>query len=420
MARFTFDGCDTVELAKTYGTPLYVLSGRMIRENLRELRSVFLDRWPGSSAAYAGKALQTLDLLRILASEGMGLDAVSGGELYAASRAGFPMERVLFHGNNKSGAELRLALELGVGRVVVDNPDEMALLDAIAGESGRRVPVLARVTPGVDSHTHRHISTGQLDSKFGMGLRPDARDGWLGALASSRWLEPRGFHFHVGSQISGPGSHRLALEATVGLMAHAGDAFGLLTPELNMGGGFGVRYTEADAPAALGDFTDALMGDLHRLCGDAGLPVPAVTIEPGRWLVAAAGITLYTVGSRKEIPGVRSYVSVDGGMTDNPRPALYDARYEATVADRHDSPRDRVVTVAGKCCESGDILIRDIALQDPRPGDTLAVLVTGAYNHSMASTYNRTPRPAMVLTDSGRHRLSVRRETWEDLLSREL
>ena len=173
MARFTFDGCDTVELAKTYGTPLYVLSGRMIRENLRELRSVFLDRWPGSSAAYAGKALQTLDLLRILASEGMGLDAVSGGELYAASRAGFPMERVLFHGNNKSGAELRLALELGVGRVVVDNPDEMALLDAIAGESGRRVPVLARVTPGVDSHTHRHISTGQLDSKFGMGLRPE-------------------------------------------------------------------------------------------------------------------------------------------------------------------------------------------------------------------------------------------------------
>lgn len=420
MARFLFDGCDTVALAREYGTPLYVLSERMVRDRLREIRRVFLDAWPGTKAAYASKALQTLDLLRIVASEGMYLDAVSGGELYAALRAGFPMERVYLHGNNKSPDELRMAIENGVGRIVVDNPDELDLLTRLAAEAGARVPILLRIAPGVDSHTHRYIATGQLDSKFGLSPDPKARDAYLKAALESPWLELRGFHFHVGSQLMSNESHRKALAVIVGLMAYARDAYGFVAPELNAGGGFGVRYNDGDSPRELGHFTGALMADLVSLCAASGLERPSLAIEPGRWAVADAGITLYTVGSRKDIPGVRSYLSVDGGMTDNPRPGLYGARYEATVCDRHDAPRDRTVTVAGKCCESSDILIRDVALQDPRPGDTLAVFGTGAYNHSMAGNYNRTPRPAMALVDAGRHRLSVRRETFEDLLAREL
>lgn len=420
MAHLSFDGCDTVELAREFGTPLYVLSEDRIRGRIRELRETFLDRWPGTSAAYASKALQTLDVCRIVASEGLDLDVVSGGELYAALKAGFPPERIHFHGNSKTPEEIRMALDAGVGRMIVDNRTELDILDREARECGVRMPILFRVTPGVDSHTHRYMSTGDLDSKFGIPLDPEVRDEYVGAALRMEGVELRGFHFHVGSQIFSNESHRKALGIVAGLAADVRERYGFETRELILGGGFAARYTDKDEPRPLAYFTDALMTDLRDLCRDRGLPVPLVGIEPGRWIVAEAGITLYTVGSVKEIPGVRTYVGVDGGMPDNIRPALYGAEYEATVADRHDALRNRVVTVAGKCCESGDILIRDIALQDPRPGEILAVFTTGAYTHSMASNYNRLPRPAMVLIRDGKARLSVRRETYEDLVSREL
>ncbi len=420
MARYVFDGCDTVDLARKYGTPLYVVSEGRILARLAQIRDQFLDRHPGTSALYASKALQTLDLCRIMAREGFGLDVVSGGELFAAHRAGFPMERIHFHGNSKTAGELRQAVELGVGRIVVDNATELEILDRIARERGVRMPVLFRITPGVDSHTHRYISTGALDSKFGIPLDPSVRDPFLRAALGMAGVDPRGFHFHIGSQLLSNESHRKALRVATDLMRDARDLFGFETRELNLGGGFGIRYTREDDPPPLAHFTDTLMADLAEQCREHALPLPRVVIEPGRWIVGEAGITLYTIGSRKAIPGVRTYVGVDGGMPDNPRPALYGARYEATVADRHDAPRDETVTVAGKCCETGDILIRDIPLQSPRPGDTLAVFATGAYNHSMASTYNRVPRPALVMVRDGTDRLSVRRETYEDLVSREL
>ncbi|HOX13288.1 MAG TPA: diaminopimelate decarboxylase [Spirochaetia bacterium] len=420
MAHLLFDGCDAVDLAREFGTPLYVLSEDRIRVRIRELRETFLDRWPGTSAAYASKALQTLDLCRIVASEDLDLDVVSGGELYAALKAGFPPGRIHFHGNSKTPDEIRMALDGGVGRMIVDNRTELDLLDREARARGIRVPILFRVTPGVDSHTHQYMSTGSLDSKFGIPLDPAVRDEYVEAALRMEGIELRGFHFHVGSQIFSNESHRKALRIVADLAAEVRDRYGFETRELILGGGFAARYTAQDEPEPLAYYTDALMTDLRDLCAGSGLPMPRVGIEPGRWIVAEAGITLYTVGSVKEIPGVRTYVGVDGGMPDNIRPALYGAEYEATVADRHDEPRTRTVTVAGKCCESGDILIRNVALQDPRPGDVLAVFTTGAYTHSMASNYNRLPRPAMVLVRDGKARLSVRRETYEDLVAREL
>lgn len=420
MAHLVFDGCDTVELAREFGTPLYVLSEDRIRARIRELRETFLDRWPGTSAAYASKALQTLDLCRIVASEGLDLDVVSGGELYAALKAGFPPGMIHFHGNSKTPAEIRMALDAGVGRMIVDNLTELEALDREARARGIRAPILFRITPGVDSHTHQYMSTGDVDSKFGIPLDPSVRDDYIGAALEMAGVELRGFHFHVGSQIFSNESHRKALRVVAGLAAEVRDRYGFEPRELILGGGFAARYTAKDDPRPLAYYTDALMEDLRALCAGSGLPMPRVGIEPGRWIVGEAGITLYTVGSVKEIPGVRTYVGVDGGMPDNIRPALYGAEYEAAIADRCDGPRTRTVTVAGKCCESGDILIRDIALQDPRPGDVLAVFTTGAYTHAMASNYNRLPRPAMVLVRDGKARLSVRRETFEDLVAREL
>jgi len=420
MAHLQFEGCDTVALAKEYGTPLYVVSERMIRERLREIRSAFLDRYPNTAALYASKALQTLDICRIVASEGIGLDVVSGGELYAAKKAGFPMDNVWFHGNSKTDDEIRMAVGYGVGRVVVDNLHELEFLDRTALEAGKRVKILFRITPGVDSHTHDFISTGKLDSKFGIPLDLTVRDQYVGTALSMKGVELLGFHFHIGSQLLSNESHRKATGIIARLTNEVRDTYGFETRELNLGGGYGVRYQGDEVTRPLSYFVDAMMDDLKSACSASRLAMPRVVIEPGRWIVGEAGITLYTIGSRKNIPGIKTYVGVDGGLPDNPRPMLYGAVYEASVADRYDAPRDETVTVAGKCCESGDILIRDIALQSPAPGDTLAVFTTGAYNHSMASNYNRLPRPAMVLVDAGKHRLSVRRESFDDLLAREV
>ncbi len=415
-----FDGCDLAGLARRYGTPLYVMSEGQIRDRLREIRRDFLERYPGTEAVFASKAFQTLDMCRIVASEGLGLDAVSGGELYCALKAGVDAARIIFHGNNKTLAEMEMAVEAGIGRVVSDSLYEVRELDRIAGEKGRRVRVLYRITPGVDSHTHKFISTGQLDSKFGIPLDPSVFGTYMEAILSARNLDFAGFHFHVGSQLLDNESHLKAVGILLDIVEKVRGDFGVEVAELNLGGGFGVVYTEADERKPLSYFVDPMMELISRRYLDWGLARPVVTIEPGRWIVGEAGITLYTVGSVKEIPGIRTYIGVDGGMPDNPRPMLYDAKYRAVIANKAGLRADTVVTVAGKCCESGDILIRDLCVPPPESGDILAVFSTGAYNYSMASNYNRIPRPAVVMVLDGVDRLSVRRETYADLLSREI
>jgi diaminopimelate decarboxylase len=415
-----FDGCDTVELAREYGTPLYVVSEATIRARIAEIKSAFLEKRPGSRAAFASKAFQTLDMCRIAASEGLYLDVVSGGEIHAALRAGFDPARMYFHGNAKTERELHMALELGVGRVVVDNLDELRALNGIALGIGKRQPILFRITPGVDSHTHQYIDTGRIDSKFGIPLDPSVRGEYIGAALGMGGVELKGFHFHVGSQLLENDSHLKAVAIAIGFIAEVKRDFGFEATELNLGGGFGVRYTEADRPKGLAYYTDAMCDAVDALCREKCLAVPSLAIEPGRWIVGEAGITLYGVASVKEIPGIRSYVAVDGGMTDNPRPALYGAKYEAVLANKQGLPAAGKYTIAGKCCETGDIIARDIALPAPEPGDILAVFATGAYNYTMASNYNRTPRPALVMTNAGKRRLSVRRESYDDLIAREI
>jgi diaminopimelate decarboxylase len=430
-----FDGVSTVELAERYGTPLYVVSETAVRGRCAAVRSAFLAKYPNTAAVYASKAFQTLDLCRIVTEEGLGLDVVSGGELYAALKAGVDPANIIFHGNAKSADELDYAVRSGVGRIVSDNLFEIAELERLGALHGKKLPVLYRVTPGVDSHTHRFISTGSLDSKFGIPLDPSVRDDYMRAVLDAPHLDFRGFHFHIGSQLHDNFSHLAALRIVLALVADVAKAYGYVAPELNLGGGFGIRYLPGEPALEPGYFVDPMMELIRSACGEAGIPIPRVTIEPGRWIIGEAGITLYTVRSVKTIPGIRTYVGVDGGMADNIRPALYEAKYHALLANKAleagtalsatagtggpGAQAAALVTVVGKCCETGDVLIRDIALPDPRPGDTLAVFSTGAYNHSMASNYNRIPRPAVVLTRQGTHRLSVRRETYEDLVARE-
>ena len=418
--RLYFDGVDTTELAARYGTPLYVMSEAMIRERCRLLKAEFLDKYPSTAAVYASKAFQTLDMCRIVAGEGLGLDVVSGGELFAALKAGLSPESIVFHGNAKTPDELDYAIRSGVGRIVTDNLHEALLIEKLGARYGKRIPMLYRITPGVDSHTHRFISTGSLDSKFGIPLDPSVRKSYMSAVLDSPHIDFRGFHFHVGSQLHDNFSHLAALGVAIKLILDVKAEYGYIARELNLGGGFGISYLPSDPRQGLSYFVDPMMERIGRELGAAGVPMPRVTIEPGRWIVGEAGITLYTLNSIKTIPGIRTYVGVDGGMADNIRPALYEAKYSALLANKAGLKADAVVTIAGRCCETGDILIRDIGLPDPRPGDILAVFSTGAYNHSMASNYNRLPRPAVVMTKAGEHRLSVRRETYEDLLAREL
>lgn len=418
-AHFVFAGHDTVDLARRFGTPLYVLSEDMIRQRCREIRTTFLDRHPHSRAAYASKAFLSMAMCRIIESEGLHLDVVSGGELYTALQAGFPMERVLFHGNNKGLDEMAMAIANDVGRIVADHPEEISLLEAIAAEAGKRIKIQIRIVPEVEGKTHKHIMTGQKDTKFGVPLNREVIHGVVKQAMDSPHLELMGFHFHIGSNLFEQDIYVTAVERVMQLCRELKDELGLTARELNTGGGYGIRYTKADTPQPASQYTDAIMETVNRCALDLDLPVPSVTIEPGRWIVGEAGITLYTVGAVKTIPEIRTYVSVDGGMPDNIRPALYSAHYEAIVANKADQPASETVTIAGRCCETGDILIRDMKTPPLQRGDTLAVLSTGAYNDSMASNYNKLPRPAVVLLTGDQARVMVDRETMEDLLTRE-
>jgi diaminopimelate decarboxylase len=428
-----FDGVELETLAHEYGTPLYVVSETIIRRRCEELRRSFLERYPGTRAYYASKAFQTLDMLRIIRDEGLGVDVVSGGELYAALRAGVDPSAIIFHGNAKTDHELKMAVEAGVGRIAVDNLEEVYRIEREAARVGTKQTILFRVTPGVDSHTHRFISTGSLDSKFGIPLEPAETARYVQALRACHHVEFAGLHFHIGSQLLENTSHLAALRIVLRFAARLAKEFGLDVRELNMGGGYGIRYLPEDKAPALSEFVAPLMAMVHAWSAEEGLPIPACAIEPGRWIVGEAGLTLYQVIAVKEIPGIRTYVAVDGGMGDNIRPALYDAHYHAAIVGRIRGQRcavesdeavasgrsPRIVTIAGRYCESGDILVRDVSLPDPQPGDILALFSTGAYCFAMASNYNRVPRPALVMLKDGAARLSVRRQTYEDLCSGE-
>ena len=414
--RLTIGGADAVELAREYGTPLYVMDEGTIREACRSYKSSIEEFYGGRGLPlYASKAFCCKEIYRIMAEEGMGTDVVSGGELYTALAAGFPAQRIFFHGNNKTEAEIRLALEKGVGRIVADNIPELHTLSRIAVETGTTARLLLRVKPGVDAHTHSFIRTGQIDSKFGFALETGEAEEAARLAGDLPGLELAGLHCHIGSQIFELEPFCLAAEIMLGLMSRLQKA-GLPVKELNLGGGFGIRYTQEEHPQPYRAFMKAVAERVAAVCKAQGMETPYIYIEPGRSIVGPAGATLYTVGAVKEIPGVRTYVSVDGGMTDNPRYALYQSAYELLVADRADKERDWKVTVAGRCCESGDLLQEHTPIQPCRPGDILAVLATGAYNYSMSSNYNRIPRPPVVMVRDGEARVVVKGETYEDLI----
>lgn len=410
-------GCDAVELARLYGTPLYVLDEGRVRARCREYTEALKEAYPKGLIVYAGKALMTMGLCRIIAEEGLGLDVVSGGELYTALKAGFPAERIFFHGNNKSDEELALAVDAGVGRVVIDNLGELERLEAAAASRGKAVSVLLRVTPGVLVDSHSYVQTGQLGSKFGLPIADGAALAAARRAAASPWLRLAGYHCHIGSQVIDLSPYDLAVDAMASFMAQAQRETGVAAQQLNMGGGLGILYhDETDVPTPA-QFVSRIAGRVLARMKEHGLPVPELLFEPGRSIVGPAGVTLYTIGFVKRIKGMRTYAFVDGGMGDNPRVALYGTRYHAVIANKMNHPvADEPVAVAGKYCESGDVLIEALRAPEPAPGDILAITETGAYNYSMASNYNRLPRPAMVLVRDGMHATLIERETYEDLV----
>jgi diaminopimelate decarboxylase len=410
-------GADTVELAHEFGTPLFV----MCEQTFRERAQMYRKAMPDADVYYAGKAFLCVEMARMVAEEGLGLDVASGGELQTALKASFPPERIIFHGNNKSDAELEMGLRAGVGRIVADSMDELERLDAAAGSMSMRARVMLRVTPGVEAHTHEYIQTGQEDSKFGMSI-----EGGVALEASKRArdlanLDVTGFHAHIGSNITGAEAFLKTVEILAEFCATVRDASGITPEELNLGGGLGIAYTRGEFPARVdvvaAEVREKVVEEMKRY----GLPLPRIAVEPGRWLIANSMVTLYSVGTIKEIPGIRAYVSIDGGMSDNIRPALYGARYEALLANKADVPSDRVVTIAGAHCEQGDLLIKDVSLPaSVARGDILAVPATGAYGYSMASNYNRFLRPAVITVRDGNARTLIRRETYDDLLGRDM
>lgn len=414
-------GCDTVSLAGKYGTPLYVIDEDKVRRSMRKFREIMQKYFPaGSRVLYASKALSYVDIYRVAASEGLGADVVSSGEIYTALKGGLPGSAMYFHGNNKTDEDIEYALGAGVGTFVADCREELEYLDAAARRIGKKQDVLLRITPGIDPHTHKKVVTGSVDSKFGTPIETGQAYELVRFALGLKNITLRGFHSHIGSQIFDSGPFSDAAEIMMRFIADLSGKLGYTAEYLNLGGGYGVTYTEdradLDADRVLREISEKLTG----LAGELGIEVPKIIIEPGRALVAAAGVTLYTVGSVKNIPGYRTYVSIDGGMPDNPRYALYQSDYTALIASKAAEPASQRVTIAGRCCESGDLIQENAPLQSCKRGDILAVLVTGAYNYSMASNYNRIPRPAMVSVSGGRDRLVVRRESFEDLVRNEL
>jgi diaminopimelate decarboxylase len=410
-------GVATTELAAAFGTPLYVFDEGTLRERARAMRTAFESAYARSKMLYAGKAYLSPALMRILAEEGMGLDVVSGGELYAGVVAGVEPREMVFHGNNKSRQELSEAVAAGVGLIAVDNDLEIALLDEVAREQDRVVEVVLRLNPGVDPHTHAKMRTGATDSKFGFPVWDGQADEAAQRVCGSERLRLVGYHAHVGSQIFDPELVEQTIEAMMDFAARVRDRHGIAPDVLIPGGGFGVADDASGADVNVAAWATAAAAAVRRGCQRYGFPEPLLMVEPGRAVIGPAGVALYEVGARKRVSGVRTYVSVDGGMADNIRPALYGARYSAQLANREASGEPvETVTIAGKFCESGDVLIADAVMPYLAPGDLLAVPMAGAYCLAMASNYNLAPRPAVVLVNDGEVRLIRRRESYADLL----
>ncbi|MDO4535875.1 MAG: diaminopimelate decarboxylase [Clostridium perfringens] len=413
-------GVKASDLVKEYGTPLYVMDEELIRDNCKRYYNGFNCSFEKNRVTYAGKAFLNMYMCNILKDEGLYLDVVSGGELYTAYKANFPLEHVYFHGNNKTENEIELGVKLGVGRFVVDNFYELNLLNKIAKSYDRIQKVYLRITPGIEAHTHEYIKTGQLDSKFGFPLIGDSIIHVVNDVLKLDNIELTGIHCHIGSQIFDLEPFKDDAKIMVNLANDIYKKTGYLIKEIDFGGGFGIYYTEEDKPKEIEEYCKAVLDTAEETCKELGFPRPIFSIEPGRSLIGNAGTTLYKIGAIKEIENIRKYACVDGGMTDNIRPALYNAKYECVVANRVNSETYEDVTIAGKCCESGDILIDNVKLNEVKTGDILAVLSTGAYGYSMASNYNRIPRAAVVMVSNGDVKIACKRESYEDIIRNDL
>lgn len=414
--KLYFDGCDTTELAKEYGTPLYVMSQTDIESRLDELKRDFTDKYDGARVAYASKAFCTVGMYKILDKAGASIDVVSGGELYAAKKAGFPAERIELNGNNKLVSEIEDAVSYGVGRIILDGLTEAELIEEACKKFNKKMNIMIRITPGVAASTHDYIVTGKKDSKFGIPLDDEVFLPIVKKIVESPWLEFKGIHMHIGSQLFENDAYLKALDVVMDRAAQIKNEFNAVVKEVNFGGGFGVKYTtEVRKPYSF--FLDPMMELMKKRAEEIGIPCPDAVIEPGRSIVAEAGITLYTVGQIKDIKGLRKYVSIDGGMGDNIRVALYQAEYDAVIANKADAKCDDKVTVCGKCCESGDILLTDFMIpKDTKSGDILAMYSTGAYGYSMASNYNNNPIPGVVLVKEGKSGWMVKPQTYEQIV----
>lgn len=413
-------GCDAVDLANKFGTPLYVYDVELVRKRARSFVNAFKKANVSGQVAYASKAFSSMAILQVMHEEGLSLDVVSGGELYTAIMAGFPPEKIHFHGNNKSLEEIEMALEYQIGCFVVDNFYELSMLNKLCQQKDRKVNILLRVTPGIEAHTHDYILTGQEDSKFGFDLESGQGQQALEKALSLSAFNVLGIHCHIGSQIFETTGYLIAVQKIISVLKEWKEQLSFEAKVLNVGGGFGIRYTEEDHPLPLSVFIEEIVSEVKKGTNAHSLNMPEIWVEPGRSIVGDAGTTLYKIGSTKEIPNVRKYVAVDGGMVDNIRPALYQAKYEAVLANRPLDEVKETVSIAGKCCESGDMLIWDLPLPKADENDILAVFCTGAYGYSMANNYNRIPRPPVVFVENGKSALVVRRETYEDLIRLDL
>lgn len=413
-------GKSTVALAKEFGTPLFVLDETLIRDKCREYMTYFKTKEYGNKVSYAGKSFLTIAICELIKEEGLCLDVVSGGELYTAIKSNFPMENIYFHGNNKTEEEIYMGVENGIGTFVADNFYEIDKINEISKKLNKVQKVMLRITPGIEAHTHDYIKTGHVDSKFGFTILNNKTMTAVKKVISLSNIELTGLHCHIGSQIFEIEPYLDAVSIMMFLIKNIKDELNYEIQELNLGGGFGIYYNKNDDPKEPKEFCTKILEKAVDTANSLKINLPRLIIEPGRSIVGNAGITLYTVGSIKNIPNIRKYVAIDGGMTDNIRPALYDAEYECTIANRVKSNWKELITISGKCCESGDILLSNVELPETYSGDILAMLSTGAYCYAMSSNYNKVPRPPVVLVKEKVYKLICRRETYEDILSREL
>ena len=416
--NLSIGGCDTVELAQKYGTPLYVIDEATLRTVANDYKNAF-KRYPLTKMLYASKALCTSAITKILSDEGFGFDTVSAGEINTVLNCGLPLENVLFNGNNKTLPELDFAIKNGIGRISVDNFSEIGMISKIAGNYNKTVDVLLRITPGIECHTHEYIQTGQIDSKFGFDLT-QIDDAIFKIIKNHKNIAVRGLHAHIGSQIFEAKCFHDEIDILIGELSRINRKFDLKLNEINIGGGIGVKYTDEDKPPSISEIADIIINSLEKHISKYNIDPPVLYIEPGRSVISTAGVTLYTIGSMKQVPNLTKYVSVDGGMADNPRPSMYQAKYTAEIANKPLGDEKEIVTISGRFCESGDILIKDIELPILKTGDILCVYNTGAYNYSMASNYNRVEKSAMVLVNNSQSDIIVKRETLDDLVSHDV